>query len=73
MNYSPNPTRYNSMKYRNAGNSGLKLPLVSLGFWHNFGNHNTLQSMKDLCFTAFDNGITHFDLAKTYMHTEMSL
>jgi L-glyceraldehyde 3-phosphate reductase len=66
MNYSPNPTRYNSMKYRNAGNSGLKLPLVSLGFWHNFGNHNTLQSMKDLCFTAFDNGITHFDLANNY-------
>lgn len=66
MNYTPNLTRYNSMMYRNAGNSGLKLPVVSLGFWHNFGNYNDFRNMRDLCFTAFDNGITHFDLANNY-------
>lgn len=66
MNYTPNSNRYNSMMYRNAGKSGLKLPVVSLGFWHNFGNYNDFRNMRDLCFTAFDNGITHFDLANNY-------
>lgn len=66
MSYTPNATRYNSMMYRNAGNSGLKLPIISLGFWHNFGNYDGFQNMKELCFTAFDKGITHFDLANNY-------
>lgn len=66
MSYTPNSTRYTSMMYRNAGESGLKLPVISLGFWHNFGNFDGFQNMKELCFTAFDKGITHFDLANNY-------
>lgn len=58
--------RYNAMKYFRCGNSGLKLPAVSLGFWHNFGDTAVYDNMKQLCFTAFDNGITHFDLANNY-------
>ncbi len=54
------------MKYTYSGNSGLKLPAISLGFWHSFGIHNDYEIMKQLCFTAFDNGITHFDLANNY-------
>lgn len=54
------------MKYRRTGQSGLKLPEVSLGLWHNFGNTSNYENMKQLCFTAFDNGITHFDLANNY-------
>ena len=54
------------MRYAYCGNSGLKLPLVSLGLWHNFGDHSNLENMKKIIFTAFDNGITYFDLANNY-------
>jgi oxidoreductase len=54
------------MTYNRSGNSGLKLPAVSLGMWHNFGDINTFDDMKQLCFAAFDNGVTHFDLANNY-------
>ena len=64
--YSPSNTRYENMLYRRCGKSGLKLPAVSLGFWHNFGSNACMDTMKALCFTAFDNGITHFDLANNY-------
>ncbi len=61
-----NEKRYDEMVYNRLGNSGLKLPAVSLGFWHNFGGNALYSNMKNLCFTAFDNGITHFDLANNY-------
>ena len=66
MSYFADNNRYETMKYNRCGNSGLKLPIISLGFWHNFGIHNDYETMKQLCFTAFDNGITHFDLANNY-------
>lgn len=58
--------RYEKMKYNRVGNSGLKFPAVSLGFWHNFGNNGNYDNMKALCHTAFDAGITQFDLANNY-------
>lgn len=64
--YQALPTRYDSMTYNRCGNSGLLLPGVSLGLWHNFGDTSNFENMKNLCFTAFDNGITHFDLANNY-------
>lgn len=64
--YCPSSERYHSMIYVPCGNSGLKLPRVSLGFWHNFGDSASPDNMKSLCFTAFDCGITHFDLANNY-------
>mgnify|MGYP000734818280 CR=1 FL=1 len=64
--YTAAETRYESMKYNRVGNSGLKLPAVSLGFWHNFGSTGVYETMRKLCFTAFDNGVTHFDLANNY-------
>ncbi len=64
--YKANENRYNGMKYNRCGNSGLLLPTVSLGLWHNFGDTAQYSNMKELCFTAFDNGITHFDLANNY-------
>lgn len=64
--YTASEKRYDTMVYNRCGNSGLKLPSVSLGFWHNFGDNCLYSNMKDLCFTAFDNGITHFDLANNY-------
>ncbi len=64
--YKANENRYNGMKYNRCGNSGLLLPTVSLGLWHNFGDTAQYANMKELCFTAFDNGITHFDLANNY-------
>ena len=64
--YQAQETRYGSMRYARCGNSGLLLPTVSLGFWHNFGDTSPYESMKQLCFTAFDHGITHFDLANNY-------
>ena len=64
--YYANEARYEKMRYSYSGNSGLKLPLVSLGLWHNFGDHSNLENMKEIIFTAFDNGITHFDLANNY-------
>lgn len=64
--YIASEKRYDDMVYNRCGNSGLKLPAVSLGFWHNFGDNCNFANMKQLCFTAFDNGITHFDLANNY-------
>ena len=68
--YTASETRYDTMQYNRCGNSGLLLPAVSLGFWHNFGDNNDYENMKKMCFTAFDNGITHFDLANNYGPTE---
>lgn len=64
--YKANEQRYDSMKYGRCGTAGLKLPLVSLGFWHNFGDAANYDNMRAMCFTAFDSGITHFDLANNY-------
>ena len=64
--YKASENRYSAMKYNRVGKSGLKLPAVSLGLWHNFGENGSFDNMKDMCFTAFDNGITHFDLANNY-------
>ncbi len=64
--YQAKESRYDGMEYRRCGASGLKLPAVSLGLWHNFGDHSDYRRMKELCITAFDNGITHFDLANNY-------
>lgn len=64
--YQASEKRYETMNYFSCGNSGLKLPAVSLGLWHNFGDTAPYENMKKLCFTAFDNGITHFDLANNY-------
>ena len=64
--YQASSERYDTMPYNRVGSSGLKLPAVSLGLWHNFGNTARFDNMKQLCFTAFDNGITHFDLANNY-------
>lgn len=66
MKYQPSQKRYSEMKYSKCGESGLKLPRVSLGLWHNFGSNANYDNMKEICFTAFDNGITHFDLANNY-------
>lgn len=64
--YNPQESRYDKMTYNRCGNSGLKLPKVSLGFWHNFGSKDVFDNMVAMCRTAFDNGITHFDLANNY-------
>lgn len=64
--YQASDKRYSSMQYNRCGKSGLMLPAVSLGLWHNFGDTASYENMKQLCFTAFDNGITHFDLANNY-------
>ncbi len=66
MDYQANETRYNSMEYNRCGESGLKLPAVSIGLWHNFGDNGNYRNMCKMCFTAFDEGITHFDLANNY-------
>jgi L-glyceraldehyde 3-phosphate reductase len=66
MTYLPAPTRYDTMVYRRSGRSGLKLPAVSLGLWHNFGGDSVYENMRAMCRTAFDLGITHFDLANNY-------
>jgi len=66
MSYTANESRYGEMIYRNSGKSGLKLPLLSLGLWHNFGTNDDYQNMKNMCFAAFDRGVTHFDLANNY-------
>ena len=66
MDYIASNSRYGSMKYNKCGESGLKLPAVSLGLWHNFGANDDFENMKRMCFTAFDNGITHFDIANNY-------
>ncbi len=64
--YVADENRYETMKYYRCGNSGLMLPAVSLGLWHNFGSNGNYDNMLDMCFTAFDQGITHFDLANNY-------
>ncbi|WP_455492898.1 aldo/keto reductase [Eubacterium sp.] len=64
--YIASKERYSSMEYNRCGRSGLMLPKVSLGLWHNFGDTANFENMKSLCFRAFDNGITHFDLANNY-------
>lgn len=64
--YNADNKRYEKMEYKKCGNSGLKLPAVSLGLWHNFGDTSCYENMKNMCFAAFDNGITHFDLANNY-------
>lgn len=64
--YIASEKRYDAMKYNRCGNSGLLLPEVSLGLWHNFGSNGNFDTMQDMCYTAFDNGITHFDLANNY-------
>jgi L-glyceraldehyde 3-phosphate reductase len=66
MTYLPNPNRYKSMPYRRCGKSGLKLPAVSLGLWHNFGAIDSLENARAILRLAFDSGITHFDLANNY-------
>ncbi len=64
--YNAASDRYASMQYNRCGASGLKLPAVSLGLWHNFGDNANFDTMRAMCRTAFDNGITHFDLANNY-------
>lgn len=66
MNWSPKDNRYENMTYNRCGNSGLKLPAISLGMWHNFGSDFPHENKVRICTTAFDLGITHFDLANNY-------
>ena len=66
MKYTANEKRYETMPYKKCGDSGLKLPALSLGLWHNFGDNADYNNMCQMCFTAFDHGITHFDLANNY-------
>lgn len=64
--YVADAERYQKMEYNRCGKSGLKLPLISLGLWHNFGMYNNYDNMRNMCIAAFDHGITHFDLANNY-------
>jgi len=66
VSYQPAPGRYDAMAYRYCGRSGLRLPLLSLGLWHNFGDFTPLATQREIALTAFDLGITHFDLANNY-------
>lgn len=66
MTYTPHTERYQNMQYRRCGKSGLKLPALSLGLWHNFGGVDALENGRKILHTAFDHGITHFDLANNY-------
>ena len=66
MMYQADEKRYETMQYNRCGKSGLLLPKVSLGLWHNFGSNGDYDNMKAMCFTAFNHGITHFDLANNY-------
>ena len=66
MNYQPNENRYQEISYRKCGNSGILLPAISLGLWHNFGHVDNYQNGVDIVSYAFDHGITHFDLANNY-------
>jgi len=66
MAYQPDASRYEKMSYRRCGNSGVKLTLISLGLWHNFGEIDDYENCRNILHTAFDNGITHFDLANNY-------
>ncbi len=64
--YKASENRYEKMQYRRCGKSGIKLPLLSLGLWHNFGDNDDFENARSILRTAFDNGITHFDLANNY-------
>lgn len=64
--YSANEDRYDSMLYRRCGRSGVRIPVIALGLWHNFGSHSTMENVKAMAHYAFDNGICHFDLANNY-------
>lgn len=64
--YQANENRYKEMQYKKCGNSGIKMPRVALGLWHNFGSVDSLENQRNLLLTAFDKGITHFDLANNY-------
>src|SRR3979490_2564328 len=66
MSYAANKDRYTNMEYRRCGNSGLQLPILSLGLWQNFGHIDNFENCRNILLTAFDNGITHFDLANNY-------
>jgi len=66
MAYTPSTARYDTMRYNRCGKSGLKLPAISLGLWHNFGGTTSLENAREMVHTAFDLGITHFDLANNY-------
>ncbi len=66
MAYTANEARYNNMVYRRCGKSGIKLPMISLGLWHNFGGVDVFENSREILWHAFDNGITHFDLANNY-------
>jgi L-glyceraldehyde 3-phosphate reductase len=66
MTWMPDEDRYDHMRYRRTGRSGLRLPLVSLGLWHNFGDERPYESQRAICRRAFDLGVTHFDLANNY-------
>ena len=66
MSYTANQNRYDKAMYKKCGESGLKLPAVSLGLWHNFGDNSSFDNMVKICTTAFNNGITHFDIANNY-------
>lgn len=64
--YVAHEDRYDRMIYRRCGRSGVKLPLISLGLWHNFGEDMPNENKRAMCRTAFDHGITHFELANNY-------
>lgn len=64
--YTASEKRYNNMKYERCGKSGILLPRVALGMWHNFGSVDRYETMKEVIFASFDSGITHFDLANNY-------
>lgn len=66
MSYKANDNRYQKINYRRCGRSGIQLPLISLGLWHNFGDVDDFDNGREIVLTAFDNGITHFDLANNY-------
>jgi len=66
VSYVPDPSRYEQMTYRRTGRSGLDLPVLSLGLWHNFGDDKPQETQRAVARRAFDLGITHFDLANNY-------
>jgi len=66
MQFLPSHTRYDNMPYNRCGRSGLKLPAISLGLWHNFGGVDIFENAREMVLRAFDLGITHFDLANNY-------
>jgi L-glyceraldehyde 3-phosphate reductase len=66
MDYAPSKSRYDWMQYHRCGRSGVDLPILSLGLWHNFGEDRSLDNARAMCRFAFDSDITHFDLANNY-------